>query len=201
MISFLRGILAEERQEYIVLDVHGVGYECLLHARALSRLPRVGQELMVYTYFQVLENEFKLYGFLDNDELVLFKKLISVSGIGARNALNIIGFMEPAAFYQAILSSDEKSLVRIPGIGKKNAQRLIFELKSKLDQEGMAVPAASAADGHLVQDTLEALEALGYNRSEVFSDIMQLKNQEGLNEDVAANVKKLLQLKARQMKK
>lgn len=201
MISFLRGILAEERQESIVMDVHGVGYECLLHTRALSRLPREGQEFIVHTYFQVLENEFKLYGFLEKEELALFKKLISISGIGARNALNIIGAMEPAAFYQAILSSDEKALTRIPGIGKKNAQRLIFELKSRLDQEGGAVPVASTGDDNVLQDTIEALEALGYTRSEVFADLMEIKKQEGLSPDAAVNIKRLLQLKARQMKK
>lgn len=199
MISFLRGILFQQYQDSIVIEVNGVGYEVQVHNRSLSLLPPPGEYIFVHTYLQVLDNEFKLYGFISREELDLFKTLLGVSGIGARAALNILAAMEPTAFYQAIASGDEKKLVGIPGIGKKTAQRLLFELKDKIGQQVTVL--AQNANDHVLGDVLEALESLGYNRSEVFPLFMDLKEHGQLSDRVEDNIKKILQKKALLMKR
>ncbi len=198
MISCLRGVLWEIGMESIIIDVNGVGWEVLLHQRAMAGLPRAGDQVFLYTHLQVLENEFKLYGFLDKEELRLFKKLLGVSGMGAKGAMNVLTFMEPSGFYQAIASSDEKILTKIPGIGKKSAGRLIFELREKIGE--LNIPAAADTPGIPVEEVLQALETLGYGRSEVYSLIMELKQAGDLSDSVEENIKRVLKAKARQMK-
>ncbi len=198
MISCLRGVLFEIGTESIIIDVNGVGFEVLLHQRALTGLPRSGDGLFLYTHLQVLENDFKLYGFLDKEELRLFKKLLGVSGMGAKGAMNVLAFMDPFSFYQAIASSDEKILTKIPGIGKKSAGRLIFELREKIGE--LNIPASVDTQNISVEEVLQALETLGYGRSEVYSLIMELKQAGDLADSVEENIKRVLKIKARQMK-
>jgi len=200
MISFLRGLLVQCNQESIIVELSGIGYEVQIHNRALSGLPPVGNSLLVHTYLQVLDNDFKLYGFLSREELELFKILLGVSGIGARGAQSILSAMKPADFYQAIVSADEKRLLTVPGIGKKTAQRLVFELKDKVGkQQGISL--AASEDGYFQEEILEALEALGYQRSEIFPIIMDMKAHNELSDRVEENIKKILRRKAMQMKK
>ncbi len=197
MISCLKGILLETGVDAVVLDVNGIGFEVIIHQRALPHLPPRGDLLFLHTHLQVLENEFKVYGFLYREELKLFKKLLSVSGMGAKGALNVLSFMDPASFYAAIASSDERLLTRIPGIGKKSAQRLIFELREKV---GELEPVSAEAAGDSAEQVMEALEALGYLRSEVFPLLVELKKTGQLGVKVEENVKNVLKMKARQMK-
>lgn len=195
MISFLRGILFQINNDSVWIDLNGIGYEVQVHQRIMNILPSVGSELFLYTYFQVSENECKLFGFLKAEELSLFKKLIGVSGIGAKAALSVLAAIEPADFYTAIVSGDEKTLVKIPGIGKKTAQRLVFELKDKIGQ-GEQVLALNTDDNSNIGDVLEALESLGYNRSEVFPLLTELKEKGQLHERVEDNIKMVLKLQA-----
>ncbi len=200
MISFLRGLLVQCNQDTMLVEVGGIGYEIQIHGRTLPGLPPVGSALVVHTYLQVLDNDFKLYGFLKTEELELFKILLGVSGIGARGALGILSAMKPVDFYQAIVSADEKRLLSVPGIGKKTAQRLVFELKDKVGgREGIAL--AASEDTHFMEDILEALEALGYQRSEIFPMIMDMQAHHELGDRVEDNIKKVLRRKAMQMKK
>ncbi len=191
MISFIKGKLFKQKQDSILIDVNGVGYEIIIPVRVFTRLPSQGAQIFVYTYLHVLENEFKLYGFLEEEDLELFRKLLLVSGIGAKGALNILGFMEPSDFYRAVASQDEKLLTKIPGIGKKSAQRLIFELKDKIEGENMLKSLKSAGDG--LDDLMEALEILGYNRSEVFPLVLEMQEKGQLSEKIEDNIKKVLQ--------
>jgi len=200
MIAFVKGILYHLTEDLAIIDVNGLGYEINIHSRALHRMPPCGQPVMVYTHLAVSENEFKLYGFLAQEELNLFRLLLSISGIGAKAALNIIGNMEPAQFYQAVASQDEKALLRIPGVGKKSAQRLLFELKDKVAAE-LALTALPAGSDQPLSETIEALQALGYNRSEIFPEVMELQKQGLLSQDVAQNIKLVLKKKAQQLKK
>jgi Holliday junction DNA helicase RuvA len=200
MIAFVKGILHNLRGDLAVIDVNGLGYEINIHPRALNGLPQCGQPVMLHTHLAVSENEFKLYGFLDQAELDLFRLLLSISGIGAKAALNVLGHMEPARFYQAIASQDEKALLAISGVGKKSAQRLLFELKDKVPAELALTPTPSESPLPF-SEVMEALEALGYNRSEVFPELMELKNQGLLGREVAHNVKLVLKKKAQQLKK
>lgn len=200
MIAFLRGQLFQCLQESVIIEVGGLGYEVQVHNRMMAQLPPVGAQLLIHSYLQVMENEFKLFGFLSRNELDLFKLLLSVSGIGSRAALNILGTLQPEAFFQAIASGDEKILVTIPGIGKKTAQRLIFELKDKLGQyEGALISAPS--ENSVFSEILEALEVLGYSRSEIFPLLMEMQAQGQLAERVEDNIKQVLKRQALAMKK
>ncbi len=199
MISCLSGVLFEIGSDFIILDVNGVGFEIVMHQRALTGLSRTGQVIFLYTHLQVLENEFKLYGFMDKEELKLFKKLLGVSGMGAKGAMNVLAFMEPFSFYHAIASADEKILIKIPGIGKKSAGRLIFELQDKIGELGMP-DAVNTSGTSVEEDVLQALESLGYGRSEVYPLIMDLKKAGELADSVEENIKKILRIRVRQMK-
>ncbi len=200
MIAFVKGLLHDSGTDQAVVDVNGLGFEINIHQRAINRLPSPGQPVMLYTHLAVSENEFRLYGFLDQGELELFRLLLSVSGIGAKAALNVLGTMDPAQFYKAIASQDEKALLRIPGVGKKMAQRLMFELKDKVAAE-LALTPLDTEPALPINEAIEALEALGYSRSEVFPELLELNNQGQLGQNVAENVKLVLKSKAQRMKK
>ncbi len=197
MISFVKGILYEQGVDRLIIDVNGIGYQVIVHPRVALKLPPAGNQVLLHTHLQVLENEFKLYGFLDARELELFETLLGVSGIGARGALNILGSMEPESFSRAIASSDEKTLTAIPGIGKKTAQRLIFELRDKINGFQSGPPAESEN----INDLLEALEVLGYSRSETLPLIMDLEQKHELAKNIEDNIKIVLKTKARLMKR
>ncbi|HHV15933.1 MAG TPA: Holliday junction branch migration protein RuvA [Gelria sp.] len=199
MISFVRGFLVEQYDDSIVVDVNGLGYEVIIPPRNMAKLPARGEIVLLYTYLQVLENEFRLYGFMEKEELKLFKQLLRVSGMGAKGAVNILDFIDPHGFYQAIVSQDEKLLIKIPGVGKKTASRLIFELKDKISTEQLTV----VPDQHdsSVDDVLEALEVLGYGRSEIYPLVLEMQSRGELDGSVEENLKKILKARNVQMKK
>ena len=190
MIDYLRGTIAEISLDSIILEVNGVGYELAIPERSIAGLPPVGQEIRLFTYFQVLENEFKLYGFLSRDEQRLFKTLLGVSGIGARGALNILGALEPQQFYTAVASQDEKLLLKIPGVGKKMAQRLLFELRDKLP--AAAAIADNTSEPGMIEQVLEAFEVLGFSRNEVYPVLRELTESGQLGDQVEENIKRVL---------
>jgi Holliday junction DNA helicase RuvA len=199
MIAFLRGKLSFIGDDSVWLDVNGVGYEINVHQRTLGQMQRLGAECTLYTYMSVQENESKLYGFLYKEELNLFKLLIAISGIGSKVAQSIVAVMSPVQFYQAILSGDEKRLLSIPGIGKKMAGRLVFELKDRLSKVNLEVAGDNTESGSHTAELLEALEALGYSRSEVFPVVMNLQGE--LTDKVEENLKLTLKrLAARNLK-
>ena len=201
MIAFLRGTLFEFNEEAIIIDVNGTGYEVFTHSRSFTALPAQGSEIFLYTFLQVLDNEFKLYGFLSRPELSLFRLLMGVSGIGARAALNILSIMDPEQFYYAIAGGDEKSLTKIPGIGKKTAQRLCFELREKISKPLVETTGQEAGE-HIMADVLEALETLGYSRMEVLPVVMELRDAGQLqNNNVEQIIKQVLKNQAMRMKK
>lgn len=194
MIDYLRGSLAEIRTDSVILEVNGVGYELAVPGRSVASLPPSGEEMRLYTYLQVLDNEFKLYGFLSREEQSLFKTLLGVSGIGPRVALNILGTMEPHQFFSSIASQDEKQLLKIPGVGKKMAQRLLFELRDKLPS-AVSISADTAEPG-MVDQVLEALEVLGFGRNEVFPILRDLTEAGQLSQRVEDNIKLVLKRNA-----
>lgn len=200
MIASLQGILQETRADSIVVEVGGIGFEIQVDQRTLGSLPRPGVPVKVHTYLQVLDNDLKLFGFTKRDELDLFKILIGVSGIGARGAQNILASISPQEFFQTIASGDEKRLLTVAGIGKKTAQRLVFELKDKIAQQtGILAAAGDKSSG--LEEILQALEALGYQRSEVFPLLMEMQNQGEFSARVEDNIKQVLRRKAAMMKK
>jgi Holliday junction DNA helicase RuvA len=198
MIDYLRGTLADIRTDSVIIEVNGVGYELAVPSRSVASLPPSGEKMRLFTYLQVLDNEFKLYGFLSREEQSLFKTLLGVSGIGSRVALNILGTMDPHQFFSAIASQDEKQLLRIPGVGKKMAQRLLFELKDKLPS-AVTISADTSEPG-MVDQVLEALEVLGFSRNEVFPILRDLTETGQLSQRVEDNIKLVLKRNAEQSK-
>jgi holliday junction DNA helicase RuvA len=165
MIALLRGILVEKRPGQAIVDVNGVGYDVGIPISTYSRLPEAGSEVRLRIHTHVREDALVLYGFLTRDEKALFEKLISVSGIGPKLAVTVLSGLEAGDLLAAIRRGDVEKLVRIPGVGKKTAERIVLELRDKLPApagETAATPAAqlSAID----QDVLSALLNLGCAR-------------------------------------
>lgn len=172
MIAQLRGRISLLDVERCVLDVNGVGYLVYMPGSDLSRLPGVGKEAHVHTSMQVREDSITLYGFLTPEGLKLFERLLTVTGVGPKMALAALGTMNPGQFHRAVLTEDVAGLSRVPGIGKKTAQRLVLELKEKLGDFG--VPLAEVSDPSMATalpptrsveaEALEALVTLGFGR-------------------------------------
>lgn len=163
MIRSLRGILSERRGEQIILEVQGIGYLVFVTAHTMERMPPIGGALFLYTSFVVRESSHTLYGFLSLAELELFELLLDVSGIGPKLALNFTGTLSPNAVAVAIEHKDLTALCRVPGIGKKTAERLIVELRGKMFPFlGLDSTPASPLP---ILDAVCALVNLGYSQS------------------------------------
>lgn len=176
MIHYLKGQFAMQTENGIVIDVGGIGYEVSVPASSPAYACTEGQSIMLYTYMAVREDDVSLYGFSDVEGLSLFKKLLSVSGIGAKGAMAILSAMSADDCRRAIAFEDADMLTRANGIGKKTAQRIVLELKDKVNAPLSAVPdsvrGGSAAGDSLADsrsEALNALVALGYSRSEALS--------------------------------
>ena len=199
MISFIKGFLVEQNDDSVIVDVNGIGFEIIMPPRAMVKLAGRGEIVLLYTHLQVLENEFKLYGFAEKEDLKLFKLLLGVSGIGPKGAVNVLDFIDPLGFYQAIASQDEKLLIKIPGVGKKTASRLIFELKDKISSEEFTITPSGNDTG--LDDVLEALEALGYGRSEIYPLVLEMQARGELNGSVEENLRRVLKARNMQFKR
>lgn len=201
MIAFLKGNLVAVKGEYIFLDVLGVGYRLLVPASAIYKLPQVGENIFVYTYLHVREDAMLLFGFLDEDERELFEILQNVSGIGPKVALAIISTSTVTGFRNAILQDKVEMLTKIPGIGKKTAQRMILELKDKLAK--VEIGSSGASEELLIindtdtGDALNALVALGYNRYEAEKAIKKVTIGNDNNFDIENVIKLALKELAR----
>lgn len=191
MISFLRGEITDINEDSIVLDVGGVGYEVLVPGQLISMLEGIGQEIRLHTYMQVREDAVVLFGFLTKDDLQMFKMLIGVSGVGPKAGLAIMSALGADDLRFAVLADDAKKIARTPGIGTKTAQKIILELKDKLDLEeafekklaaDQGMPEApAAAGGDAVQDAVQALVALGYGSTEALKVVRSVKPTEDMD--------------------
>jgi holliday junction DNA helicase RuvA len=163
MIAHLRGRLIVKHPNQAIVEAGGVGYDVAITIPTFSDLPEAGSEVALHIHTHVREDAIALYGFLRPGEKKLFERLISVSGIGPRLAVTILSGMPADALAAAIRGNDLVRLTRIPGIGKKTAERMVVELRDKLEAAGEAVPAAAAASP-VEEDVLSALTNLGYQR-------------------------------------
>lgn len=173
MISYVRGELAAVEKEKVILDVGGVGYGVFMPEASMGMLPSIGGEVKLHTYLNVREDAMQLFGFLTRDELEIFRMLIGVSGIGPKGGLSILSKLTADDLRFAVLSGDAKAISAAPGIGKKTAEKVIIELKDKLDLEEMLEPKAVAApesvngiSGEVQSEAVQALVALGYGSTE-----------------------------------
>ena len=173
MIGKLTGILAERNPPQVVVDCHGVGYEVDVPMSSFFNLPPAGERVTLLTHFVVREDAQTLFGFLTADERATFRQLIKISGVGPRMALSLLSGLSVADLSQAVAAQDASRLVKVPGIGKKTAERLLLELKGKLAPE-LARPTGAAAGGDAHGDVLQALVALGYSEREAQAAVKPL---------------------------
>ena len=168
MIGRLRGTLVSKQPPWVLLDVHGVGYELEVPMSTLYDLPETGREVTLLTHYAVKEDTAALYGFLHESERVLFRNLQKVSGIGARIALAVLSGASTADFARLVQAGDITALTRIPGIGKKTAERIIVELRDRVDGLTATLPAsgAGAAPRDALGEATVALQQLGYKPAE-----------------------------------
>jgi len=167
MYAFISGRVAEKGKGELVLDAGGVGYALQCSVNTLSAAPAVGESMKVFTHLSVREDALELFGFATHEEKAMFLRLVSVSGIGPRTALGVLGSMPLKDLQLAIVMGDLNALSRAPGIGKTTAQRIALELKDQVSQEELASMPVVQASGEPVRDdavseALQALQSLGY---------------------------------------
>jgi len=158
MIASLRGILLSKRPDQLIIDVNGVGYSVIVPVSTLSSLPEENSEVFLFIYTHVREDILQLFGFRSEEDKRIFITLLGVSGIGPKIALNILSTIPADIFHSLVHNEDVDALCRVPGLGKKTAQRIILELREKL-------PAMKERKDMLYEDTLSALVNLGYKRN------------------------------------
>lgn len=181
MYAYLRGKVAVKTAHYIVIDVMGVGYKVFVPERILSQLV-LEQPATVYTHLQVREDDLSLYGFLEPETLGLFELLLTVSGVGPKLALAIVNGAKATTLYQAIMADELTQLTKIPGVGKKTAQRLVLELKEKItaispDLPELDLGSQAAGDGSVASQVIAALTALGYRSEEALGALRAAERQ------------------------
>lgn len=187
MFSYIKGPLVEVLENVIVVEAGSIGWNIHVPLSVLDRLPRTGEEVQIYTSFQVREDSMTLYGFLTRQDLEMFGMLLGVNGIGPKAALGILSALRPEDLRMAIISEDAKSIARAPGIGPKTAKRLILDLKDKIRMEDIVPGGVSATDmapegaaasfpapEGAAREAIEALVALGYSLSEASKAVRQV---------------------------
>ncbi len=187
MYAYIKGTLEEKTKDSIVIDVGGIGYKIFVSDQTMSKLNDLGKTVKVYTHYHVREDNISLYGFLSNEELKMFELLLQVSGIGAKTAIGALSNITPSQFMVAIISNDIKTLTKIPGIGGKSAQRIVLELKDKLKTEDAIAKAEEKVEiinDEFADEAMQALQILGYNKSEI-TKVFNKLNIKGLStEDI-----------------
>jgi Holliday junction DNA helicase RuvA len=189
MIGRLTGVIAEKAPPQVLIDVGGVGYEVDVPMSTFYNLPPLGERTTLLTHFVVREDAQVLYGFGSAAERQAFRQLIKVSGVGPRMALSLLSGLSVAELAQAITVQESGRLTRIPGIGKKTAERLLLELKGKLGAELGAAPVSVKSEAQA--DVLQALVALGYSDKEAAAALKALPEDVGVSEGIKLALKSL----------
>ena len=191
MYAYLKGTLEEITEDNIVVEVGNIGYNVRVSTTTADLLPPLGGEVKIYTYTLVREDTFSLYGFLTRDDLEIFRKLITVNGIGPKGGLAILSVMSADALRFAIMAGDAKSIAKAPGIGNKTAERVILDLRDKVSLEDTlrglgepvgvtsAVSGGGSPDNAMKKEAIEALVALGYSASDATAAVKKVESTEG----------------------
>ena len=190
MIGRLTGLLADKSPPQVLLDVAGVGYEVDVPMISFFNLPALGERVTLLTHFVVREDAQVLFGFLTAAERGTFRQLIKISGVGPRTALSILSGLSVADLAQAVTAQDASRLVKVPGIGKKTAERLLLELKGKLGAD-LGTTGGSTAVSLAQADILQALVALGYSEREAQAAVKALAPDLGVSEGIKQALKSL----------
>ncbi len=192
MIGRLQGIILEKQPPQILLDVQGVGYELEASMTTFYNLPECGEKIVLHTHLVVREDAQLLYGFHSLSERLMFRNLIKISGVGPKLALTILSGMSASDFTRCILEEDSKALTKLPGVGKKTAERLVIELKDRLDKDdAVKLPGVSGAVGSKVErqvnpvnDAVSALISLGYKAQQASQMVRELDVEDKSTEEI-----------------
>jgi Holliday junction DNA helicase RuvA len=191
MIGQLRGIILEKQPPQLLLDVNGVGYEIDAPMNTFYQLPDIGQEITLHTHFIVREDAHHLYGFYSRDERALFRTLLKVNGVGPRLALTILSGIDANEFIRCVINNDINSLIRLPGVGKKTAERLIIEIRDKVSNLTSSnipteIVATKNSNGRhqITQDAVAALIALGYKPQEASRAVSKVDEEKMTSEEI-----------------
>lgn len=179
MFAYIKGELVLKTNNYVIIDVSGIGYKIFMPLKAIQEIGEIKDVVKVHTYYCVREDSISLYGFNTNEELRMFELLLSVSGIGAKSATTMLSEISPSSFALAIISNDTHKLTKIPGIGAKTAARIVLELKDKLKSEEAInkneIEIKEAIyDDEKVQEAIMALQVLGYTKKDIESVIKKI---------------------------
>src|SRR5258706_10683930 len=188
MIGRLTGVLAEKSPPQLLVDVNGIGYEVDVPMSTFYNLPALGERVTLLTHFVVREDAQVLFGFLTHDERATFRQLVKISGVGPRTALSILSGLSVNELAQAVSLQETGRLIKVPGIGKKTAERLLLELKGKLG-DALTAPAALANSSQA--DILQALVALGYSDREAAATLKTLPPEASLSDGIKLALKAL----------
>lgn len=195
MYAYIKGSLEVKTRGYIVIDVNGIGYKIFMSETAIAELGEIGQVVKVHTYLKVKEDEMSLYGFNTNEELRMFELLLSVSGIGAKSAINILSNITPSSFALAVITNEVAKIKALPGIGPKGAQRIILELKDKLnkeqDIEEVEKKAEKVIDTQKYNEAISALQVLGYSKKEIEKALQGINEELTVEEIIKLGLKNL----------
>lgn len=191
MIGRLQGVLLEKQPPTIVLDVQGVGYELEASMSTFYNLPECGENIVLHTHLVVREDAQLLYAFYSLSERLMFRNLIKISGVGPKLALTILSGMSAEDFTRCILEEDSKALTKLPGVGKKTAERLVIELKDRLDKDtAISLPGAAVGTAKIerkaspVNDAVSALISLGYKAQQASQMVRELDVEDKSTEEI-----------------
>lgn len=200
MIASVRGEIILIEEDYLVVDVNGLGMQVFAPLNRMDGLYRLNEEIFLYTHLIVREDQWTLFGFPNTEELGLFKQILNISGLGGKSALGVINRLAPAEIAGAVINGDAKPFETVPGIGKKTAQRIVLELKDKVEKMGIVagVPVAKPAVADQGQsgnnDALAALCQLGYSAAEAKKAVVAVLSEDPLLDSDALLRKALLRL-------
>ena len=202
MLAYIKGELAVKARGYIVIDVGGLGYKVFMSDLAMENIGNIGEIVRVHTYYRVMEDDISIFGFNTSEELRLFELLISVSGVGAKTAITMLGTIKPEDFAIAIISNDINTLKKLPGIGAKTAQRIVLELKDKLKKEKQIEELSIATDNansiknviekdQKLEEAFTALQVLGYSTKDIEKAMEKIDKTLSLEEIIRKGIKEL----------
>ncbi len=191
MIAYLKGEIVDITEDCLILEVNHIGYNVRISTNVANMLPGIGNDIKIYTFTLVKEDAFQLYGFLTKDDLDIFKKVITVNGIGPKGALAILSVMNADELRFAIIAGDAKAIAKAPGIGTKTAERLILDLKDKISIEdvfdGDISKNKNAVNDEIndaKNESIEALVALGYSASDALKAIKKVKITDDMDAEI-----------------
>ena len=179
MIAYIKGIVTEKNINTVVVECGGIGYDIFATGRDIDKLSK-GREVLIHTYLRISEDAHTLYGFLNKDDMDMFKKLIGVNGVGPKAALSIMSTLSGFDLKMAIVSEDHKAISAAIGVGVKIAKKIILELKEKVDIDGIASIEVNDTEGSSVAtEAVEALVSLGYSSSEAYKAVREIEIKDG----------------------